>query len=359
LVGHDLCHDPVRGVSVLFGGTNAAAGLSNQTWEWNGSDWQQRAPAGAPSPRVSLAMAYDARRGVIVLFGGFAAAGALADTWEYDGADWKQRTPTTVPPARARHALAFDAARSTIVMFGGGVPALLGDTWEYDGVDWRPVVTASAPPPQFGHRLVHDPVRGATVLVGGYVPTTGMASGTWELSNGEWHEFRQAGAAGGAATSVAAAFDTSRSLVVTFGGLVTTAIDETWEFGGAAPSFTRFGAGCIGTAGVLGLDAMSRPALGMTWVLEVNGVSSGVGALAARFAGAPATVLPGTACTLFVATPAAVLTSMAMQGVSNFAIGIPNSPSLAGAQFFFQGAALDGINQFGLVTSNAVRAVLY
>jgi hypothetical protein len=359
LVGHDLCHDPLRGVSVLFGGTGAVTGFSDQTWEWNGSNWLPRATAAAPSPRVSMAMAYDALRGVIVLFGGFTAAGAMADTWEYDGSNWMQRSPATVPPARARHAMAFDAGRSRLVMFGGGVPGLLGDTWEYDGVDWRPLATASAPPPQFGHRLVHDPVRGATVLVGGFDPVAGAASGTWELSNGEWHEFRQAGAAGGGATNLAAAFDASRSLVVTFGGIATTATDETWEFGGTVPSFTRFGSGCVGTAGRLGLDAMSRPALGMTWVLEGNGVPFGVGVLAASFASSPAVDLPGTACSVFLATPAALVTNFATFGVSTFAIGIPNSASLAGSQAFFQGAALDVVNPLGLVTSNAVRAVLH
>ena len=128
--------------------------------------------------------------------------------------------------------MAYDTTRATVVMFGGGVPSLFGDTWEFDGVDWRSVVTASAPPPQFGHRLVHDAVRGATVLLGGFDPAIGTASGTWELSDGEWHEFRLAGAAGGGTTSLAAAFDASRSVVVAFGGLVSTASDETWEFGG-------------------------------------------------------------------------------------------------------------------------------
>ena len=43
------------------------------------------------------------------------------ETWEYDGGNWSQVIPaTTIPAARTGARLAFDAARGVVVMFGGG-----------------------------------------------------------------------------------------------------------------------------------------------------------------------------------------------------------------------------------------------
>ena len=66
----------------------------------------------APPPgRGYHAMAYDAVRQRVVLFGGSNTNTILNDTWEYDGTTWTQRTPATSPSARGAHAMAYDAAR--------------------------------------------------------------------------------------------------------------------------------------------------------------------------------------------------------------------------------------------------------
>ena len=49
--------------------------------------------------RDGPALAYDAARGRVVLFGG-SGGGYLADTWEWDGNDWIQRTPSNSPCGR-------------------------------------------------------------------------------------------------------------------------------------------------------------------------------------------------------------------------------------------------------------------
>src|SRR5206468_3249290 len=53
---------------------------SGETWEWNGTAWIQRSVS-SPSPRYDHAMAYDAPRGVTVLFGGTNGI-TNAETWE-------------------------------------------------------------------------------------------------------------------------------------------------------------------------------------------------------------------------------------------------------------------------------------
>ena len=64
-------------------------------------------------------MAYDASRGRTVVFGGNTAGGAQGDTWEWNGTNWTQRAPTAAPEVRSYHALAYDTFRGRTVLLGG------------------------------------------------------------------------------------------------------------------------------------------------------------------------------------------------------------------------------------------------
>src|SRR5262249_25521983 len=101
-----------RGVTVVFGGYSNENTFTylGDTWEWDGIAWTQQATSG-PSPRVGAAMAYDAARGVAVMFGGQDSGGTyLGDTWEWNGTTWTQRA-TTGPAGRRGAAMAYDAVR--------------------------------------------------------------------------------------------------------------------------------------------------------------------------------------------------------------------------------------------------------
>jgi len=153
---HAMAYDAARGQMVLFGGSDVVTfrgtnEIYGDTWEFNGASWQQRFPAHSPSARFGHTMTYDARRGVTVLFGGrgdgnSAGGGASDEVWEWNGGDWSRITVTSgLPEARAYHGMAYDSARGVHIMYGGSVgTSLLGDTWEYDGAarTW----TLRAPP---------------------------------------------------------------------------------------------------------------------------------------------------------------------------------------------------------------------
>jgi len=80
-------------------------------------------------------MAYDAARGVTILFGGRGIPGIQRDTWEWDGRRWARMETRGGPSARRFHAMAYDAARAGAVLFGGNDgDGEVGDTWA-----WRPV----------------------------------------------------------------------------------------------------------------------------------------------------------------------------------------------------------------------------
>lgn len=176
--------DGARGRAVLFAGT-AVVGPNyylTDTWEFDGAVWTQRTPALSPPWRRDGGFAFDALRGVVVLFGGDGQSGFRQDTWEWNGAAWTQRAPANRPSARMGAAMAWDPFRGRVVLHGGlSAAGLVNDVWTFDGVVWQPLTTTNAGPGLYLHSLLHDPATGDLLAFGGYTPTlTALdGSGTW------------------------------------------------------------------------------------------------------------------------------------------------------------------------------------
>jgi hypothetical protein len=163
------------------------------TWIWDGRDWTQRTPAQTPSERSSHAMAYDAARKQVVLFGGMSRDGhALNDTWVWDGGNWKKMNPVNIPAARSWAAMAYDPNHQQLLMFGGqdadGYP--LNDTWIWDGAQWtKAEPSGDLPDPRFEAAMDFDPTQKRMLLISGYVEdssrrgTTANDSWTWDGAN--------------------------------------------------------------------------------------------------------------------------------------------------------------------------------
>jgi hypothetical protein len=185
-----MAFDGARARVVMFGGTTAA-GDSSETWTWDGAAWANACTSGActatvPPARHDAAMAFDSKRGVIVMVGGTDATGTrLNDTWEWDGTAWTARCTTApcntaVPHARTGHVLAYDARRERMVMFGGqDADGARADVWEWDGSAWTPVASIG-PAARSASGAAYDSVRGRVILFGGR-DTHGYPLGdTWE-----------------------------------------------------------------------------------------------------------------------------------------------------------------------------------
>lgn len=158
--GQVMAFDSRRGVTVLFGGSayGRVPGAnfdnffnSNETWEWDGTGWTQRTPPLSPPPLAEAGMAYDARRGRMVLFGGkkydSPASSApftySAETWEWDGNTWTQAAPQTTPPARTLPSMCYDTVRGEVLMLAGDYVGSGNDTyevrhvlWTWNGLNW-------------------------------------------------------------------------------------------------------------------------------------------------------------------------------------------------------------------------------
>ncbi len=184
---HAMAYDAARDQVVLFGGNKDPANqFFDETWVWDGLTWTQKFPATSPSERQNHVMAYDAARGQVVLFGGYDTQ-SLGDTWVWDGSNWTRKTPATSPTSRHYHAMAYDAVRGEVVLFGGASTqsGIFGDTWVWDGTNWTQRTPATSPSTRYGHAMAYDATRGEVVLFGGN--SSGLNQGdTWVWDGANW-----------------------------------------------------------------------------------------------------------------------------------------------------------------------------
>jgi cysteine-rich repeat protein len=182
-----VAYDRARGEVVLFGGGVIGAdqytpAANGDTYVLRDEDWIPLEVSPAPSPRMGPLMAYDPRREVVVLWGGYVDPTpnappyddleVLTDTWEFDGAAWTE-IAVEGPPGRVESAMAYDEAAGVMVVFGGNVDQGDGtlrpsaDHWTYDGSAWREIRYAQASPPiRYAHRMAYDARRRRMVVAG-------------------------------------------------------------------------------------------------------------------------------------------------------------------------------------------------
>ncbi len=228
-----------RNVSVLFGGFDGASNLCD-TWEWGAGAWVSKISAACPAnissatpaARSQSAMSYAGANGVIIFSGATAVAQPTADMWSYSGTAWTRLCNAgaclaSIPSARNLHAMAWDANRSRLVLYGGitdNAPInVLGDTWEWDGTVWAQKCTAApcnmaTPGLRQEHVMSYDANRKKIVLMGGDSANVGRID-TWEWDGAVWTQI----AVGtqttpGGRASAGMAYDATRKRTTLFGG---------------------------------------------------------------------------------------------------------------------------------------------
>ncbi len=87
-----MAYDENMDALVLFGGASTSSSftsLSDHTWIFQDNEWTELQLESSPSVRGLPAMAYNLDRKKILLYGGFDSSGnELDDTWEWDGKQW-------------------------------------------------------------------------------------------------------------------------------------------------------------------------------------------------------------------------------------------------------------------------------
>lgn len=190
--GSGMAYDSRRRRVVMFGGSTVSGnrGSSRETWEWNSRRWRRVSTSG-PSPRMYCHMAYDPVRRVTVLFGGCNDEGKIySDTWTWNGRVWREVSSSGSKP-RVEHGMVYDSKRRGIVMFGGvtlpepapDAGSTLAEMELWDGKGWKPIGPfAGVPGPRRAPGMSYDTGRKVIVLFGGEEPNRShrFLGDTWE-----------------------------------------------------------------------------------------------------------------------------------------------------------------------------------
>ena len=228
---------------VLFGGYEYMPNVYlGDTWVFSKGQWTNvTATAGtAPSPRWRANMAYDAKDGYVVLYGGTPSNGTpMSDTWEFHSGKWTQLFPSGSPPGRYRASMAYDPGDREIVIFGGCTASNCPDstTWVYSNLNWSALSLSSVPSPRVYFQIASDPSYSGALLFGGITSASGgvALNDTWLFSNNTWTNITSSvnGSPSDRAYGMMS-YDPNGSYLLLFGGwdgVSSNVLGDSWSFG--------------------------------------------------------------------------------------------------------------------------------
>lgn len=192
---HAMAFDAVRREVVLFGGDGDLYHVSvyADTWSFDGEQWNRNSTPSTPGRLTRHAMAYDESRGLVVISGGKKSGNTQPDekTWEFIGGTWIQGA--NIPPFQVRsgHSFAYCPRLQRLMVFGGlnafiGTP--LDETLTFDGVTWDSWLPLVTPSPRHEASMASDPARQTVTLFGGATAANEPMGDTWEFDGTGWIE---------------------------------------------------------------------------------------------------------------------------------------------------------------------------
>lgn len=124
--GARMVYVPTWDKTIMFGGIASDRTLLQDTWIYDGQDWTELHTTSAPPARFVHQMAYDPIGDRIVVFGGTDWVNGLPvakdDTWSFDGVDWQQEIPSVSPPPIWGASMVYYPPLEGIILLGGNSP---------------------------------------------------------------------------------------------------------------------------------------------------------------------------------------------------------------------------------------------
>jgi len=180
--GEAMTYDPLHQNVVLFGGISALNVMLAGTYTYiSGSGaWVGVGDEDYPVPRSLFSFVSDPVRNVIYLYGGLNDATTFFDFWTYQNGQFRPTLDGSQPSDCALPIAAFDTDRQKVVMLCSG-----SATWEFDGTTWTEFDTSkTAPPSHQWSSLVYDQTLKKIVFFGGY--NSGYLDQTWTYDGTAW-----------------------------------------------------------------------------------------------------------------------------------------------------------------------------
>ncbi len=221
-----MAYDAKRKVIVYFGGRVGTTPY-NELREWNGTSWTLKSPTGdIPAARSQGIMAYHEGRQTVILYGGIGSGSAYYfDTWEWDGTKWTRLSAAdiaaTYPTAKTHYAVAYDPSRNVTILHGGKFSSAVvsGETWEWNGYAWKKLAPATTVY-RYGHSLVFDTTDNTLLMFGGRDGGEAYSNSVYQWNGTDWSLRSVAGGSTpGARMYHSAAYDSVRNRMVIFGGM--------------------------------------------------------------------------------------------------------------------------------------------
>ncbi|MGI0132335.1 MAG: Kelch repeat-containing protein [Thermoplasmata archaeon] len=246
--GASMTNDSSDGYLLLFGGSNGSCVTKslgyqcNDTWTFSNGTWNQLHPVASPSNRSDAGLAYDAKDGYVVLFGGSTQFTALSDTWTFHAGNWTEIYPATSPPVPYPDGFAYDPADGVVVYTNTLNYTIAGVemTWTFSAGNWTNVNPTSGPVSRLGPAEAFDGADGYLLLFGGLGYS--YFADTWSFVGGNWSN--RTPLTPSPRWDAAIAYDAADAKVLLFGGdgcspvgggctlSAGTFLNDTWAFSG-------------------------------------------------------------------------------------------------------------------------------
>jgi hypothetical protein len=232
LFGAALAFDDNRQSAVLFGGTPPLGNPVADTWIFGNKTWVPVIDPSRPGPRSLFAFATDPVNNTIWMLGGIDEVNTLGDFWKYQSGAWESVTADGTPASCSTPNSAYDTNRQKLV-----VVCADSGTFEWDGAAWKPAAgLKTVPPARRFSSMAYDPNLKKIVLFGGFNDLS-YVDETWLWDGTEWTRQKKNPAPARSLASMW--FDPNLKKIVIYGGIgrVTTTdritrFSDMWTFDG-------------------------------------------------------------------------------------------------------------------------------
>ena len=229
----------------VFCSVDEASDYPTHTWILHHGVWSEDRTPTQPPVTPQAAMTFDAADGYVILEvavdeSNISTTILVPYTWSFSDGIWTNRTleSSTTPPARYDAGLAFDAKDGYVVLFGGyaycppvtGGVCSFNDTWSYLNGVWTNISGGSSPRARSGFGMVYDPQGDDILLFGGFTSGGAEYDDWWVFSSGVWTQKTNLSATHPSPRGTAHLTDVPSVGVLLFGGSSGRYLNDTWSY---------------------------------------------------------------------------------------------------------------------------------